>query len=184
MLPTEIDCGVCRLRPWRQADKEALLRHANNRSVWRNLRDIFPHPYTEADADGWLAFAAAEPTPEWIYAVEVDGEAAGTVSLHRKGDVERRSAELGYWIGEAFWGRGIVPAAVRAVTDLAFERTDLCRVFAPVFAWNASSMRVLEKAGYRREAVLVRSAVKDGTVVDQVVYAVTRDPGLPYVSAP
>jgi ribosomal-protein-alanine N-acetyltransferase len=178
-----VDCGICVLRRWRPEDKASLILHANNRRVWRNLRDLFPHPYTKADADHWLRFATVEDQAPWTFAVEVSGQAIGGISLVRHGDVEIHTAELGYWLGEAFWGRGIATAAVRAITAAAFEHTDIYRVYADVFAWNPGSMRVLEKAGYHREAVLLRAAFKDGTLVDRVVYALTRDPGLPYVAA-
>lgn len=184
MLPREIDCGPCRLRPWRRSDRDALLRYADDRGVWRNLRDHFPHPYTGHDADEWLAHAADEPTPEGTWAVEVDGVAAGTVSLHRGRADERCAAEIGYWLGEPFRGRGIATAAVGAATEAALAEPGLFRVFATVFAWNPASMRVLEKAGYLREGVMVRGAVKDGVLVDRVLYARTRDPGLPYAPAP
>lgn len=181
MLPLEISLTRSRLRPWRVADRDALLRHADDRAVWRNLRDLFPHPYTERDADAWLAFAAADPSPAGVYAIDVDGEAAGVIALEPGRDIERLSWEVGYWLGQAFWGRGVVTEALCAVTDAAFREPDVVRIYAPVFSWNRPSMRVLEKAGYRREAVLVRSGVKDGTVVDRVIYATTRDTGLPYV---
>lgn len=183
MLPREIDCGPCLLRPWRRSDREALLLHADDRRVWRNLRDRFPHPYTGADADEWLAHAADEPVPAGTWAVEVEGRAAGTVSLHRGRDDERCAAEIGYWLGEPFWGRGIATAAVRGATEAALAEPELFRVFAAVFAWNPASMRVLEKAGYLREGVMVRGTFKDGVLVDRVLYARTRDPGLPYVPA-
>jgi ribosomal-protein-alanine N-acetyltransferase len=178
-----IDCGVCVLRRWRPEDKASLILHANNRRVWRNLRDIFPHPYTEADADSWLRYAAIEDQAPWVFAIEVSGQAVGGISLVRHGDVERHTAELGYWLGETFWGRGIATSAVRAITAAALERTDIYRVYADVFAWNPGSMRVLEKAGYYREGVMVRAGFKDGILIDRVVYALTRDPGLPYVAA-
>jgi [ribosomal protein S5]-alanine N-acetyltransferase len=182
--PVQIDCGPFRLRRWHIGDKQALIRNANNRNVSRNLRDLFPYPYTDTDADRWLAHAIAEPGVPWLYAIDVDGEAAGGISLEAKADVELHSAELGYWLGEPFWGRGVMTAAVRAITEHAFRETDFYRIFADVFARNAASMRVLEKAGYRREAVLTRGVVKDGVLMDLVMYATTRDPGLPYVSAP
>ena len=183
MLPREIDCGPCLLRPWRRADRDALLLYADDRRVWRNLRDHFPHPYTGEDADEWLAHAADEPVPEGTWAVEVEGRAAGTVSLHRGRADERVAAEIGYWIGEPFWGRGIATAAVHGATEAALAEPELYRVFATVFAWNPASMRVLEKAGYLREGVLARGALKDGVLVDRVLFARTRDPGLPYVAA-
>jgi [ribosomal protein S5]-alanine N-acetyltransferase len=152
--------------------------------VWRNLRDLFPHPYGEAEAAAWLSYAAADPPPEGVYAIEVDGEAAGTVSLRRRDGEERFSAEIGYWLAEPYWGRGIMSEAVRAVAAAALVQPDVYRLFAPVFSWNPASMRVLEKAGFRWEGVLRRSAVKDGVLIDQVMYAITRDPGLPYSPAP
>jgi len=183
LLQKRIDCGHFLLRPWRLSDKAALVRYANNHSVWRNLRDRFPYPYTEADADSWLVHAAGEPSPEGLYAIELAGEAAGTISVERGADIEHASAELGYWLGEPFWGQGIMTEAVRTVTMAALSEPDLFRLYASVFAWNPASMRVLEKAGYRREGVLVRSSVKDGVLLDRVLYAITRDPGLPYTPA-
>src|SRR5690348_6479044 len=165
MLPREIPLRRSLLRPWRASDRESLLRHANDRDVWRNLRESFPHPYNEADADAWLARAAADPSPPGIYAIEVDGEAAGTIALEPGSDVERWCWEIGYWLGQPYWGRGIVPEAVIAVTEVAFREPEVIRVYAPVFSWNRRSMRVLEKAGYHREAVHVRGGIKDGKVI-------------------
>jgi [ribosomal protein S5]-alanine N-acetyltransferase len=179
----QIDCGSCVLRRWRIEDRESLIRYANNWRVWRNLRDIFPHPYTESDADAWLEYATAEQVSPWVFAIEVDAEAAGGISLERGFDIERHSAEIGYWLGEPFWGRGIATDAVRAITARAFQETDLYRLYGWVFAWNPASMRVLEKAGYAREGVLARSGLKDGVLIDRVMYAITRDPGIEYVAA-
>jgi ribosomal-protein-alanine N-acetyltransferase len=180
MLASELDCGPCRLRPWRLDDKPALLRYADNRRIWRNLRDLFPHPYDSAAADSWLGFAAGSPSPEGIWAIEVDGEAVGTLAVERGRDIERNVAEIGYWLAEPFWGRGIMTAAVRTATEHALAQPDIYRLYAPVFAWNAASMRVLEKVGYVREAIHRRGGVKDGIVIDRVIYARTRDPGLPH----
>ena len=177
-----IDCGACVIRRWRADDKASLVRYANNRRVWRNVRGTFPHPYTESDADAWLAHATDRDNAPWIFAIEVNGEAVGGIAIERGSDIETHSAEIGYWLGEPFWGRGIATAAVRGITARAFEETDLYRVSAWVFAWNPASMRVLEKAGYHREGTLIRSAVKDGVLLDRVVYAITRDPGLRYAT--
>jgi RimJ/RimL family protein N-acetyltransferase len=150
-----------------------LVRHANNRQVWLTLRDQFPHPYTYADGEEWLTHVARQQ-PVTSFAIVVDGEAAGGIGLAPQPDVHRRSAEVGYWLGEAFWNRGIMTAVVRAFTDYAFDSHDLIRIFAGVFSTNPASMRVLEKAGYAREGILRKSVVKDGQVLDQVLYAVTR----------
>ena len=183
MFPQRIECSSCLLRSWSAQDRATLLRHANNRNIWRNLRDRFPHPYLEPDADAWLDRVAIAPPPEGIYAIDVAGEAVGSIGIERRTDVQRCSAEVGYWLAEAHWGRGIATEALRAVTAAALAEPDLWRLDATVFAWNTASMRVLEKCGYRREGLLVRGAIKDGVAVDQILYAITREPGLPRISA-
>jgi [ribosomal protein S5]-alanine N-acetyltransferase len=170
----QLDVRECCIRSWRVGDEPAIVRHADNRKIWLNVRDRFPHPYTPADAEAWVARAAAA-TPETQFAVEVEGEAVGGVGLFLQTDVERYSAEIGYWIGEAFWGRGLATAVVRAFTDYAFETFELCRIYANVFEWNPASCRVLEKAGYVLEGRLRSSAVKDGFVLDGFLYAKVRE---------
>ncbi len=167
-----LDCGHCVLRPWREGDEPSLVRHGNNYGVWRSLRDRFPRPYTHADAEWWVAFAGRQD-PQTQFAIEVDGEAADGIGLELRGDIERRSAEIGYWLGEAFWGRGVITAAVRALTEYGFEAFDLTRIFAVPLANNTASIRVVEKCGYVREGTMRRSAIKEGVVLDQVLYAVT-----------
>ena len=168
----ELNCGVCKVRSWRDDDKLSLPRHANNRKVWLNLRDRFPHPYTAADAADYMQRVVLQD-PEVSFAIDVDGEAVGGMALMLNEDVERCSAEIGYWLGEEFWGRGIVSAALRCTTEYAFEKFELTRVFAVPFEGNGASARVLEKAGYLFEGVLRRSAIKDGKVLDQLMYAIT-----------
>jgi RimJ/RimL family protein N-acetyltransferase len=170
----ELRTDRCTLRPFRPADAASLARHADNRKIWLNLRDLFPHPYTLVEAETYIARLAGE-APVTRFAIEVGSEAVGSVSLKLGSDIERRSAELGYWLGEAYWGRGIVSAAVTAVTAYAFRDLDLLRVFAVPFARNAASARVLERAGYQREGTMRRSAVKDGEVLDQHLYAAVRE---------
>jgi len=167
-----IDLHNCSLRPWRAGDEASLVVHANDRDVWLNLRDQFPHPYTAADAEAWVRFASSQAQPTSL-AIEVDSEAVGGVSLQLHDDVERVSAEIGYWLGRGYWNRGIMTAAVRALTRYGFEQFSLTRVYAVPFATNVASHRVLEKAGYVREGLLRRSAVKNDIVLDQVLYAMT-----------
>ena len=169
----ELELSKSRLRPWKPGDEESLVRHANNRVIWRNLRDAFPHPYTLANAQHWIR-SANPATPVTNFAIVVDGSAVGGIGLVLKDDVFRRSAEIGYWLGEEYWGRGIVTEAVRAVTDYAFATFDLCRVYAGVFEWNHASMRVLEKAGYEYECRMRKSVVKDGEIIDELIYAIVR----------
>jgi RimJ/RimL family protein N-acetyltransferase len=173
-MTVQLDVPGCRIRSWRAGDEPALVRHADNRKIWLNVRDRFPHPYTPADAEAWVAHAAAA-TPETQFAVDVDGEPVGGVGLFLQTDVERYSAEIGYWIGEAFWGRGLATAVVRAFTEYAFDTFELCRIYANVFEWNPGSCRVLEKAGYVLEGRLRSSAVKDGFVLDGFLYATVRE---------
>ncbi len=169
----ELRTDRCTLRPFRPADAASLARHADNRKVWLNLRDAFPHPYTVAHAEAYIAGVAGE-APTTRFAIDVAGEAVGGVGLALGSDVERRSAEIGYWLGEQYWNRGIVTAAVTAATAYAFRELDLLRVFAVPFAGNAASARVLERAGYEREGTMRQSAVKDGRVLDQLLYAAVR----------
>ncbi len=160
----------CLLRPFTHADAPSLAHHAGNRNVWLNLRDIFPHPYSRADAESFIARVADE-APRTTFAIDVGGEAVGSIGLILGTDIARRSAEIGYWLGEAFWGRGITSAAVSAVTTYAFRELELLRVFAVPFAHNAASARVLERADYQLEGTLRRSTVKSGEVLDQLLYA-------------
>jgi RimJ/RimL family protein N-acetyltransferase len=168
--PTRIDCGKCLVRNWRRSDKASLLRHADNRNVWRNLTHLFPHPYTPAHADAWFAMLEdqAEPT-HW--ALDVGGEAVGGIGCIPGQGIYERSAQFGYWLGEAFWGRGIATAAVQAVVPYVIARFGVVRLESPVFEWNPASMRVLEKCGFAREGVLRLSISKDGRLIDQVLYA-------------
>jgi [ribosomal protein S5]-alanine N-acetyltransferase len=158
------------VRSWQKADVASLVAHANNRKIWLNLRDRFPHPYTKSDGRAYIRMAVAMD-PETFFAIDVEGQAVGAIGYVMQPDVERMSAEVGYWLGEAFWGRGIVSEALRAITLDAIERHHFTRLFAVPFASNTASCRVLEKAGYVLEARLRRSAIKDGVVIDQLQYA-------------
>jgi [ribosomal protein S5]-alanine N-acetyltransferase len=178
-MDAAFDCGVCTLRRWKSTDKISLIRHANNRKISRNLRDRFPYPYTGADADAFLALAIIPQSRDFMYAIDVRGEAVGGIGVHPRKDVERHSAEIGYWLGEDFWGRGIASAAVRKLSQHALREPDLYRIFATVFASNPASARVLEKAGFVREGLLSRAVLKNGVLMDAALYAITRDPGLP-----
>lgn len=162
------------IRSWRWEDIPSLVRHANNRRVWRNLRDRFPHPYTVSHGEHWIRQATAA-TPQTDFTIAMGEEAIGGIGLDLQTDVFRRSAELGIWLGEAYWGRGIGTEAVRAMTDFAFTHFDVCRVYGGVFEWNPASMRMLEKAGYSLEGCLRKSVTKDGQTIDQMLYAIVRD---------
>lgn len=172
-----LDCNTCTIRSWRPGDEDTLPQHANNRAIWLNLRDRFPHPYAPADARQWVTFVVGQE-PETTWAIDVAGEAVGGIGIVLHDDVERCSAEVGYWLGEAYWGRGIMTTALRAVTAYAFEQFGLLRLYAVPFARNTTSARVLEKAGYQYEGTMRRSAVKDGVILDQLLYACVRPDGI------
>lgn len=169
-----ITCRTCVLRPLVAEDAPSLAEHANDRDVWLNLRDRFPHPYALSDAE-WYIAAVATREPQTSFGIVVDGEAGGGVSLIPGEDIERVNAEIGYWIGRKFWGRGVATDAVRGMTSYAFDTLGMRRVFAVPFARNARSARVLEKAGYVREGFMRRSAIKDGELLDQLLYAAYDD---------
>jgi len=165
-----LDCGSCIVRGWREGDRDTLVRFANNRRVWRNLKDRFPHPYTAADAEAWLALSRTSPGRTG-WAIEVDELAVGGIGLEPLADIHIQVAHIGYWLGEPYWGRGIATDAVRAVSDYALGQLGFLRLEAPVFAWNPASMRVLEKCGFEREGVMRKSVFKDGEVIDSMLYA-------------
>ena len=162
-------CGPCVLRPFTPGDAESVADLANDRDVWRWVRDRFPHPYTRAHADDFIATAMTRDPPQNL-AIEVDGRAVGSISVFLQGDIERVSGELGYWLGKPYWGRAIMTAAVRGMTRYAIDTFSLTRVFATLAATNVGSMRVLEKAGFVREGFMKQSAIKDGIVQDQYMY--------------
>jgi RimJ/RimL family protein N-acetyltransferase len=167
----EFQLSRSRLRPPRAGDEHSIAYYANNPRIWRNLRDTFPHPYALADAEAWIARAADR---EGSFVIEVGGQAVGGLGLRRGEDVGRRSAEIGYWLGEEHWGQGITTEAVQAATAYAFRAFDVTRVHAGVFAWNPASARVLEKAGYELEGRLRSAVFKDGEFVDELLYGIVR----------
>jgi RimJ/RimL family protein N-acetyltransferase len=167
--------GSTVIRGWRHGDAAALAKLADDRAIWLGLRDLFPHPYGIGDALEFIAMAE-RMDPQTFFAIEVDGALAGGIGYTRRPDVERVGAEVGYWVGRAFWGRGIATAALRLLTAHAFAaEPELRRLFAVPFVTNIASARVLEKAGYSREGTLRQSAIKDGRVLDQWMYALVRD---------
>ena len=160
----------CEVRPYLASDAPSIAGFANNRKIWLNLRDGFPHPYRLSDAEAFIKRVTGAD-PETNFAIAVEGQAVGGIGYLRHTDVERVSAEIGYWLGEPFWGRGIVTEALAAVTAYAIAKHGLTRVYAVPYEWNEASFRVLEKVGYRLEARMRKSAIKDGKVIDQMLYA-------------
>ena len=168
-----LDLGDACVRPFAVDDAAAIAKYANNRAVWLTLRDRFPHPYTLEDAVTFLGIATTQQ-PLADFAIASADEAIGGIGLQRQNDVHRLSAEIGYWLGEPYWGRRIASRAVQALTEWAFATTPLERVFACVFATNPASVRVLANAGYQFEGRLRRAVIKDGRMLDQLIYAALR----------
>lgn len=166
--------GEISLRRWLRSDIDALVRYANNRNVWINLRDRFPHPYTKSDAEAWIGLCDQQGEPVHNFAIDLKGEAIGGIGFESMSDVHRLTAEIGYWIGEPFWGRGIATAALERATAYGFATLGLERIQATVFDGNLASARVLEKAGYIFEGRLRRSIFKDGKILDSFLYARVR----------
>ena len=157
------------LRDWRFGDAASLARHANSPRIALTMRDAFPSPYTLEDAHRFIA-AATGTDANLVLAIELDGEAVGGIGIHPLGDVYRRTAEIGYWLSESCRGRGIATDAVRAIVPVAFDRFEIVRLQAGVFSTNPASMRVLERAGFVREAVHANAIWKHGRLLDEVLY--------------
>lgn len=166
----------CTLRGWRLEDKTALAENLNNPNVLKNLRDGLPYPYTPEDAGAYIqSMLSANRDKTFAFAIAVDDRVIGSIGVFRRENIHSRTAEMGYYIGEAHWGKGFMTDAVRQACRYVFERTDIIRIFAEPFARNAASCRVLEKAGFQLEGILRRNAVKDGEVLDMKLYARLKD---------
>jgi RimJ/RimL family protein N-acetyltransferase len=161
------------IRGFRHADVASIVAHANNPNVARNLEDRFPHPYTVKHAEEWIA-RVRKQDPVTHFAIADPDQVIGCVGIEPREDVYRGTAELGYWLGETFWGKGIATCAVRAITAWGFESFDVTRIQARVFESNPASGRVLEKAGFTFEGRLRQGAIKQDVVMDLLVYAILR----------
>ena len=162
------------IRHFKHSDAAAIVKYANNPKVSQNLRDRFPNPYTLKDARQWIA-SALHVKPRTHFAIATHEEAIGSISLELQPDVNCKSAEIGYWLGEPFWGKGIATNAVRKVVEHAFQTYDLVRIYAYVYETNPASAKVLEKAGFSREGTLRKSVFKNGKILDQFLYAILND---------
>ncbi|MGZ3850250.1 MAG: GNAT family N-acetyltransferase [Flavisolibacter sp.] len=163
-----------RIRPWQIADLDSLVKHANNWNVAKNLTDKFPHPYKEKDGSAFIEFALKDK-PVHIFAITVAEQAVGGIGIHPQTDIHCKNAELGYWLAEPFWGKGIITAAIKQVVDFAFATYDICRVFARPFGTNLASQKVLEKNHFILEGRFEKVLFKNGEYLDELVYAVRRD---------
>lgn len=163
----------CIVRNWKESDAEALAKYANNKKIEANLRDGFPFPYTSEDANKFISFVQAAD-PVTIFAIEVEGEAIGSIGYFPKDNIYKFNAEIGYWIGEPFWGRGIIPEVLRVMTEYIFETTRFTRIYAEVFGKNAASARALEKAGFKKEAIIRQNIFKNSVIDDTLIYSIRK----------
>ena len=176
----ELIAGPVILRPFVAEDRQQLAEIANDRRVWRNLVDRFPHPYTVDDADEWIGRNLAMGDPTRNFAIELDEHMVGVAGVESLGGEKRHVADIGYWLTPSVWNRGIATAALQTLTEYAFETLMTGRLQASVFAWNPASGRVLEKCGYQLEGRFRDGVWKDGVLVDELWYGLTNpdfDPG-------
>ena len=167
---------LVQIRPWQLSDAADLARAVSNPKILQNLRDGLPYPYTEEDGREFIsAILSAGENDTFAFAVTVDGRAAGSIGAFRQSNIHSRTAELGYYLAEEYWGQGIMTQVVRLLCDYVFSHTDILRIFAEPFAHNAASRRVLEKAGFTLEGILRHNAVKDGRVLDMAMYSRLKD---------
>lgn len=164
------------LRSWRPDDAPLMAPLADNYQIWRFVRDRFPHPYTLADAEAYIAEASAA-TPECWFAITLDDRPIGSIGLIPKTDINRICAEFGYWLGEPYWGHGYASEAARGFADWAFANRDFHRLEGIVFTHHPASARVLEKAGFTLESIQRQAAIKEGVIRDEWVYVRLRAPG-------
>jgi RimJ/RimL family protein N-acetyltransferase len=165
------------LKPWTQDDLKCLVKYANNPNIARFMKDAFPNPYTEQDG---LAFINkfSHDVPVRVFAIHVKGEAAGGIGIHPQGDIMQLNAELGYWLAEPYWGNGIISRAIDEIVPYGFKNFKINRIYARPFSSNKASQRVLEKCGFRLEATIQASFLKNGEVLDELIYAIRRSDGL------
>jgi len=170
----KIQLGIYQIRSYEISDKEALLIYANNYNVSKNLRDSFPYPYTEREAQAWIT-AAINQNPELNFAIANTNELIGGIGISLQPDVYRFSAEIGYWIAEPFWRKGIASLALVALCTYVFGQFDLNRIFAGAFQGNEASMHVLEKSGFKLEGRLRNAVYKDNRFKDQLMYSILKE---------
>lgn len=166
--------NIVKIRPLIMADAPRLVELANNEKVSINLRDGFPNPYTLADAEKFIDTFTKHDAPP-VFAIECNGEYVGNISLHQGVDVYRKSAEIGYFLGEPFWGKGIMTQAVKQIVEYGFANLDIVRIHTGIFEYNIASQRVLEKCGFKKEAVFEKAIFKKNQLWNEVRYAMLKN---------
>ena len=158
-----------KLRPYRDSDLASLVKYANNYNIAKYLTNQFPHPYTEEDGRKFI-LSVANSDPANVFAIEINGEAAGAIGIFPQSDIHEKNAEMGYWLAEPYWGNGVITRAIGRIVAYGFETFDITRIFARPFSTNPASQRVLEKAGFTCEARLKNALYKNGSYMDELIY--------------
>lgn len=169
-----IDLGQIKLRNWQEKDYKSLSKNANNKKIWDNLRDEFPYPYTEMAAREWIKIANQDQ-PLTNFAIEYKGKAVGGIGIILQTDIFRKSAEIGYWLGEKYWNKGIASKALKAMIEYSFNHFDINRLFAHVFDSNIASIRVMTKCGFKKEAQLSKAVIKNNQLQDCLIFSLLKE---------
>lgn len=166
---------ICKIRKWKLSDAKELVMAISNKKVQDNLRDGLPYPYTEQDGIDYISsMISADESETFAFAVTAEDKVVGSIGIFRQGNIHRQTAELGYYIAEKYWGKGIMTEAVIQICKYVFEKSDIIRIYAEPFAYNAASCRVLEKAGFQYEGTLRSNAVKNGKLIDMKMYSLLK----------
>lgn len=166
---------ICRIRKWALSDAKELAAALSNKKVQDNLRDGLPYPYTEQDGTDYIsAMLSADENETFAFAITVNEKVVGSIGIFRQGNIHRQTAELGYYIAEEYWGKGIMTEAVKQICGYVFDKSDIIRIYAEPFVYNAASCRVLEKAGFQYEGTLRSNAVKNGEIIDMKMYSLLK----------
>ena len=167
---------ICSIRKWELSDAKDLSIALSNKKIQDNLRDGLPYPYTEEDGMAFIsAMLSEDENDTFAFAITVDGKVIGSIGVFRQGNIHQQTAELGYYIAEEYWGKGIMTEAVKQICEYVFSKSDIIRIYAEPFAYNAASCRVLEKAGFQYEGTLRNNAVKNGKVIDMKMYSLLKE---------
>lgn len=166
----------CRIRKWELSDAKDLAAALSNKKVQDNLRDGLPYPYTEQDGKEFIsAMLSADENETFAFAIMVDDKVVGSIGIFRQGNIHSQTAELGYYIAEEYWGKGIMTEAVKQICAYVFAKSDIIRIYAEPFAYNIASCRVLEKVGFQYEGTLRSNVVKNGKVIDMEMYSLLKE---------
>lgn len=166
---------ICKIRKWDLSDAADLAVALSNKKVQENLRDGLPYPYTKQDGSDYIAaMLSADQNETFAFAITVDNKVIGSIGIFRQGNIHRQTAELGYYIAEEYWGKGIMTGAVKQICEYVYDKSDIIRIYAEPFAYNTASCRVLEKAGFQYEGTLRNNAVKNGAVIDMKMYSLLK----------